>query len=308
MSKKEAIDQIVKLSKEHNITVDEIGAALLGTSLKEKDGKWLTRLRGYLGGAFIFGGLALLAAMIWDDLSSAARVTISYGPGLISFILGIMTVKDARYEKASTPLFIKSAFLLPTGMFVFLHEYADGDDAQLAAMIVFGILALQFMLAFASLRRASLLFFGFLFWLSALGILMERANVPGELIGLSMGIATLVFAARVDKTKNRAISPFYYFIGGLGFLWAAFDIIEDINGLDILYLPVTICMMLLSTRLHSRTLLLVSTFALLGYLGYFTDQYFADVVGWPVALIFLGFLMIGISAKAVKLGQKIKRK
>jgi len=307
-SKQDALTQIITLAKEHDISIDEIGAQIVNKSLENKDGKWLTKLLGYLGGAFIFGGLGLLTAMIWDDLTSATRVLISYGPGIIAFILGIMTVKDTRYEKASTGLFMTSSVLLPTGMFVFLNEYSDGGDAQLAAMVVFGILALQFLLTFSALKRTSLLFFGFLFWNSALGILMERAYVPGELVGIGLGLSILIFAFNVDKTKHRAISPFYYFIGGMGFLWAMFDIIEDISGLDILYLPVTIFMMMASVRVQSRTLLLVSTFSLLGYLGYFTNEYFADVTGWPVALIVLGFLLIGISAQAVKLGQKIPKK
>lgn len=307
-NKKEALEQIIKLSKEHNISLDEIGAQIVSHSIKEKDNKWLTKLLGYLGGAFIFGGLGLLTAMIWDDLNSAARVLISYGPGLIAFILGIMTVKDVRYEKASTGLFITSSVLLPTGMFVFLKEYASGDDVQLASMVVFGILALQFLLTFSALKRTSLLFFGFLFWNSALGILMERSYVPGELIGFALGLSILIFAYSVDKTKHRAISAFYYFIGGLGFLWSSFDIVEDVVGLDILFLPVTIFMMMASVRVQSRTLLTVSTFALLGYLSYFTDQYLADTISWPIALILLGFVLIGISAKAVKLGQKIPKK
>jgi hypothetical protein len=53
---------------------------------------------------------------------------------------------------------------------------------------------------------------------------------------------------------------------------------------------------------------LVSTFSLLGYLGYFTAEYFADVTGWPIALIIMGFILIGISTKAIKLGQKISQK
>jgi len=245
--------------------------------------------------------------MIWGDLGSAARVLISYGPGLVAFILGVITVKDIRYEKASTPLFLKASILLPTGMFVFLKEYASGDDAQLAAIIVFGILAFQFLLTFAALKRTSLLFFGYLFFLGSLGLIMDRAHVPSDLYGISLGLSILTFAFTIDKTKHRSIAAFYYFIGGLGFLWSSFALIENYTGIDILYLPVAIGMMILSVRVQSRTLLLVSTFSVLGYLGYFTDQYFADVTGWPIALIILGFLLIGISAKAVKLGQSIKK-
>jgi len=302
-----ALDEIATLTQKHNITLDEIGACLVNLSLKDKSGSWLSRLLGYWGGVFILGGLGLLTAMIWEDLGSAARVVISYGPGIIGFILAILTVKDARFEKASTPLFIQAALLLPIGMFVYLSEYASGDDTQLAGIVVFGILAIQFLVPYIALKRTSLLFFGVLFFTTSLGMIMERAQVPNELSGLSLGLFLLTLAYTVDKTKHRAIAPFYYFVGGIGFLWASFDLLADDLGIDILYLPITLFMMLVSVRVQSRTLLLVSTFSLLGYLSYFTAQYFADVTGWPLALIVLGFILIGISAKAVKLGQSISK-
>ena len=67
-------------------------------------------------------------------------------------------------------------------------------------------------------------------------------------------------------------------------------------------------MMLLSTRIQSRTLLLVSTLSLFGFLGYFTDEYFADVAGWPLALIVMGFMLVAVSAYAVKLAQRMGNK
>lgn len=305
-SKQTALQDIASLAQKHDISIEEIGAALTKEALKSKDSKWLTYLLGYLGAAFIFGGLGLLIAMIWDDLGSASRVIITYGPGLVAFTLGIMVLSDKKYEKASTPLFLKSAILLPTGMFVFLHEYAEGDDAQLAAMVIFGLLAFQFFAAFLKLNRTSLLFFNYLFWNGSIGILMDRTGVPGEILGITMGLSILIFAWSIDKTPHRAISAFWYFIGSIGFLWSVFDLIEGFFPIDILFLPLTIFMMLLSTRTKSRTLLIISTLALLGFLGYFTDEYFADVTGWPIALIVMGFALIGISTYAVKLGQRIK--
>ncbi|MCB9983380.1 MAG: DUF2157 domain-containing protein [Rhodospirillales bacterium] len=307
-TKKDALEHIVTLAQTHDITLDEIGAHLTKGALKDKSGGWLSRVLGYLGAAFIFGGLGLFITMIWDDLNSPARVIITYGPGIVAFILGILVLKDERYEKASTPLFLKSAVLLPTGMFVFLYEYADGDDAQLAAMIVFGILALQFLLPFFKLQRTSLLFFAYLFWNSSLGILMERADVPGELIGIGLGASIMAVAWTIDRTQHRAIAPFWYFLGSIGLLWSVFDVVKEAPPFDLLYLPLTIGLMIISTRMHSRTLLLVSTFALLGFLGYYTDEYFADVTGWPIALMLMGFMLIGVSAYAVKLGRQIGKK
>ena len=307
-SREDAIEKIASLARAHDLSIDEIGAAITQHTLKSKDSSWLNSLLGYLGGAFIFGGLALFISMVWDDLGSPARVIITYGSGLVAFVLGILVLKDERYARASTPLFLKSAALLPTGMFVFLQEYSSGNDAQLAAMVVFGLLAFQFLGAFASQKRTSLLFFGYLFWNGSLGIFMERTGMSGELFGLALGFSILTFAWSIDRTTHRAIASFWYFIGGIGFLWSVFDIVEGYAVLDVIFLFVSVGMMLISTRIRSRTLLLVSTFALLGFLGYFTEEYFADVTGWPIALMLMGFMLIGVSTYALKLGQSIQSK
>ncbi len=52
-------------------------------------------------------------------------------------------------------------------------------------------------------------------------------------------------------------------------------------------------------------MLVVSVFGLIGYLSFFTYEYFANVIGWPVAMIVMGMVMIGLSAYAFKLGQGI---
>ena len=305
-NKESALNQITDLAHQYDITLDEIGARITKKALKDKSGKWLSSLLGYLGAAFIFGGLSLYVAMIWDDLESLARVVITYGPGLVSFILGIIVLTDERFAKASTPLFLKSALLLPTGMFVFLQEYTSGDDGQLAAMIVFGLLAFQYLGAFFKLKRTSLLFFGYLFWNASIGIFMDRMDISGEMLGIVLGMSIMMVAWSIDKTDHRAIAPFWYFLGSLGLLWSVFDVIEGIAIVDILFLPLTVILMIISTRMYSRTLLLVSTFALLGFLGYYTEEYFADVTGWPIALMLMGFMLIGVSAYAVKLGQQIR--
>ncbi len=304
-NKEKAISKIVVLALKHNISADEIGAVLVKSSLKDKSGSWLSNLMAYIGGAFIIAGLALLTGMIWEDLGSASRFIITYGPGIVAFILGVITVKDHRYEKASTPLFIISATLMPSGMFVFLKEYADGNDVQLATIIVFGLVAIQFLTTFYALKRTTLLFFGYLFAVASFGTLMSRYNVPDDLLGIGLGISILTFSFSIDKTLHRSISGFYYLLGGTGFLWSCFGLLKDFYVFDMLFLPLAIFMMLLSVRVKSRTLLIISTFSLLGYLGYFTSEYFANVTGWPIALIIMGFVLIGVSTKAIKLGQKI---
>ena len=63
----------------------------------------------------------------------------------------------------------------------------------------------------------------------------------------------------------------------------------------------------LSVTLHSRTLLFVATAAILAYTGWFTSEHFADSVGWPIALIIFGLLMIGLSALAFRIDRDYVR-
>jgi len=58
-----------------------------------------------------------------------------------------------------------------------------------------------------------------------------------------------------------------------------------------------------STALRSRTLLATATIATLSYIAYFTGEHFADTIGWPLTLIALGLLLIGMSAFAFRLGR-----
>jgi hypothetical protein len=62
-----------------------------------------------------------------------------------------------------------------------------------------------------------------------------------------------------------------------------------------------------SVFLHSRMLLAVATLAILAYTGYFTGQHFVDSVGWPLALIAFGLVLVGLSALAVRLDRDYVR-
>jgi hypothetical protein len=67
-------------------------------------------------------------------------------------------------------------------------------------------------------------------------------------------------------------------------------------------------MVYLSIRVSSRTLLTVSVVSLLSYLCEFTYKYFANTTAWPLAMIVMGLVMIGLSSYAIKLGQRISGK
>lgn len=303
--REQALTQIASLAAAHNLSLDEIGAVLTKEAQERKNPGLIARILGYLGAALIFGGLALFIGMQWDLLPSAARVLITYGAGFVAFVLGVLSAKDARYKEASAVLFVKSALLLPTGMFVFLHEYSQGGDAKLASIVVFAILCFQFLAVFSKLKTTSLLFFAYLFFNVAVALLFDYIDIRENMSAMALSLSILLVSWKLDATPYRAIVPFWYFVGGAGLLISAFDILEG-TPFDAGLAALSAGLMVVSVRAKSRTLLTVSTIGFLAFLGYYTNEYFKDIVGWPIALIIAGFGLVGISAWAVKLGRSIR--
>jgi uncharacterized membrane protein YjjB (DUF3815 family) len=77
--------------------------------------------------------------------------------------------------------------------------------------------------------------------------------------------------------------------------------------LELSFVVVACGMVFLSTYVRSRSILIVATLGLLGYIGYFTAQRFVNVVGWPLALIGFGLAMIALSAVAVAISRRYIR-
>ncbi|HTK84535.1 MAG TPA: DUF2157 domain-containing protein [Patescibacteria group bacterium] len=308
-AKQHALDQIATLADQHGISIDEIAVRLNKTKpsvMRDGGGSLLKTLMGYVGGIFVFSGVCLLIGMMWDDMSSAERVIITFGPGLIAFIMGALCLKDQRFEKAATPFFLAGAGLQPTGMFVYMHEYLQPTgDMFLPVLGVSGVMLAQQFAGFLKWRRSSLAFFSIMFWAFFIGTALGKLRIDGDLAAVTLSLSLMCLSAAADRSPHRAIAPFWYFIGTAGLLSGYFELIRG-SSLELSYLGLNAFMVWLSISLASRTVLLVSVAGLMGWLAWYTDKYFAHVIGWPVALIILGFVMIALSAYAMKLGRMIK--
>ena len=120
-TRQQALETIRSIITEFNLTPRDV-LALYQTE-QPQSGGLLQRVMIYIGGVLIFMGLCVYIGMIWNDLNPLARVIVSLGSGLVAFTLGMLSHGDQRFVRASTPLFIVAAALIPTGLFVFMDEY-----------------------------------------------------------------------------------------------------------------------------------------------------------------------------------------
>jgi hypothetical protein len=306
----QALAQIVELADRHGLELDDIAAALSAPRAEDDEPPaktaTLTRLLAYLGGVFVFAGLGIFIAMRWQEMNSAARIVVTLGSGVAAFGMAFAATKDRRFAAAATPLNIIAALLQPVGILVAIDEYSTGGDWHYAVLITSGVMLAQQLLVFSATRRSALLFAALFFGAWFVGVLLDLIGAPDEWIALTVGTSLLSLSIGIRKTRHAAVTPFWFLAATAGVLWGLFDLVQY-TPIEPVFIGAACAMVYLSTYVRSRSILIVATLALLGYIGYFTEQRFVNTVGWPLALIAFGIAMLGLSAAAVTISRRYIR-
>lgn len=305
----QALHDIATLANRHGLSLQDIADAM-GNGATAHDGSrargLLVRVLGYVGGTFVFAGVCVFIALQWDTMTSAGRVVITLGSGVAAFILAVLAQRDARFEKATTALFLIATALEPTGLFVLFDEYGAGGDWRWAVLIVCGTMAAQFGAVFVPLARSTLLLVSVAFAVFFAWTAFDLLDVDGEVIALVVGTSLVLSATGVDRTRHRTITPAWYLVGATAALAGLFELVER-SPIELVFLLTAAGVVYLSVAVRSRTLLLVATLAILAYTGWFTNEHFADSVGWPIALVAFGLFLIGLSAMALRIDRTYLR-
>ncbi len=92
-----------------------------------------------------------------------------------------------------------------------------------------------------------------------------------------------------------------YFFGSI----ATLGVISSFGGImDVVAILAIFGLFYASVFLKSRAMLVVSALFLIGHTIKLTATYFVGSVGWPISLIIIGFLIIGIGYGTFMLNKK----
>lgn len=304
-SKEDALLDIVATMRREQLTLSEVENALAPED-KDKSvqsSSLLFKIFGYIGGILVFAGAVLLVSMQWEHLSPLGRIAITLGPGLVAFCSALALTYDERYEKASTAFFLVAALLEPTGILVALKEYIHGDNPAHGVLLMCGVMVLQQGCVFYARQRTVLAFTSIFFALSFCATAFDILHVANDHIGVAVGIVELLIAYGLSLSKHQSIAPIHYFFGSAFFLSGVYGILEK-SSIELLYLGVCCFFIYISIIVRSRILLINGTLALLGYISYFTELHFAHNIGWPITLMLIGLMVIGLGVGAVKLNER----
>ena len=307
--KEEVLKALVDTARTHDIGVKEISDAFdrypASATTASDDGKTsiLTRVLAYLGGTFVFAGLGVFIAMNWESMNFAAQVIITLGSGLAAFVMALIAAQDERYEKAAAPLFLIAAVLQPIGILVIFAEFYTGNEWELVSMVTSGTMAAQQILALKLTQRTTLVFTALVFSIVFMLTLFSYLGIDYDITTIALGGALMSLSVGLDRTRHNGVTPFWYLVGSMALLYGVFSVIER-SPIEIAFLGVAAAVVYLSTVVRSRTLLFVGTLAILSYIGYFSARHFVQSIGWPIALVVFGLLLIGLSATAFRINKK----
>jgi len=301
-TRNEALQQIAQIAARYQLTPDEIISALskdFAADPAERSSGILAKVLAYLGGILVLAGIAIFIGMQWDVFSSATRVLVTLGAGFAIFVFALTTMTDERFSKVTTPMLLIAALLQPTGITVMLNEYSQGGEPEHGLLFMCVVMLVQQFLTFLAKRRTVLLFTSLFFGAAAFGTLGDILDIDFEIIALALGIGLTSLSWVIERSRHESITPFWYFAGSVFFLYGVFDVLEG-SVLEIAYFGVAAGVMYVGTVARSRVLLFTSVIALMAFTGYFFRESLANAFG----LIFMGFLLIGLSAFAMSLNRK----
>jgi len=307
MSEREtALAEIAALARKHGLSLDEVRRALDASAAPAERRGLLGRALGYLGGTFVFAGLCVFVGTFWDEMNSAARIVVTLGSGIVALILSHIATVTPRHEKLATPLYLMAVVLQPTGLLIAFSELSTGGDPLHAQLAVSAVMHVQCLLLFARHRRTTPLFFALFFGFAALATVLELLEADPELNGLVVGATCFLVTIAVQRTEHAGITPFWFLVAAVLLQVSLFEILED-AAFEMTFVALPCALVYFSTSLRSRTLLAAGTLGMLLYIGYFTGEHFADSLGWPIALIVIGFAMMALGTAAVRIHRRYIR-
>ena len=275
--KEEAIAQILQIIEAHSLDAADLRSIVKAA---QKDavahpdgvparrvalGKLVLRVFYYLGGTLVFAGLGIYIETVWQDLTSVQRVLVTLGPGFVAYLLGILFARHPDLEKAATPAHILAFILQPIGGFVLLDEFFDGNDASLGAMAVFGPLAVQQLLTFAALKRASLLLFGLLFVYGFAGAVTVHYDLDFGVSAVSCGLFLYFISVDLQRRRPyRELTPLFFTLGS-GLMLAGISYHVGRTIYEPLVLALCLGFLMHAVVTESRTLYVMSLLYIAGH-------------------------------------------
>jgi uncharacterized membrane protein len=253
-----------------------------------------------IGALIAIIGVVILIAQHWEDIGFAGRILVTLGIGAVTYMAGIL-LKEPQQNAIAQIMFTIAAILAPLGVYVLLDEAHIAIDWSVQfsiAMAFFILFGAAWLIAKRNILTLITIGWGTWSYYVVLNKVFEYMYTDAHLMQwatMVIGITYICIAYsyyRLNATKEQqVVQGILYALGTGAILGAGISI----GGtFDIVFIAFIFAAFYASVFVRSRAMLMLAALFLIGHVIKLTSKYFSDSLNWSLALIVVGFLVIGI--------------
>lgn len=272
----------------------------------------VTKMLYFIGAAIVVVGLIIFVQQIWEDIGAFGRILVTLGLGLLFAGLGSSLLKKNTEDGLGSVFHFMGGMLIPSGALVVLTELYTSIDTLWPIAITIGMTSL-FYLALNSVHKNALITFftianctSFLYLIvgAIVGDSYYSIDKLYQYLTMLTGVCYLLLAQSFQNTWNHKLVGSLHFFGSTGILFAAFMLVLEFGIWELLYFALIAGGLFLAVYMKSKIVLIMTTIFLIVHVAYITSEYFADSLGWPISLVLLGFIFIGLGYASISINKK----
>lgn len=265
-----------------------------------------------IGGLIIFIGATILVSMFWRDMNILGKFTFTLGIALVSYISAILLNKR-NSRILSQILFFLSSVLMPSGVFLMMIDMGNRISTE-TVVIVFSIMFGLFFLAHHITKKSILILINSIYlstiYFAVLSLIGIGRSVEFRfaiiILSLSFLFFNIFYLSKIqlkdekDKKDKNAVSNIINFFSSGAFFGTmlAFGTIADL-----LMIPLLFAGFYLGIFIKNKIILFNSAIFTMAYIIKISAIHFSGIMGWPILLILLGVIMIGIGLYTIKISK-----
>ena len=274
----------------------------------------------YLGSGIVFIGIALLVGNNWQTLSFAVKILATLGAALVAFIIAAMLLRQEKTRRLGYAFSLISILVMPVGI------YAVFDALHLSLRnngqaILFELILLAIYIPARYAVKLRLYIVPITFFSTALFF-----SLAGSVIGPVAGTSTVNFAAYrflisglsyillgyYYTTKTDRIFAALFHVFGIFFVLTAALVLSGfsiektaIQAFWEFFFPILgLASMYFGVFVQQKKVLILSALFLMAYVLKISSEYFSGSLGWPLAVVIAGLVMIAVGYFSVYLNRK----
>lgn len=260
----------------------------------------------YIGGAIVFLGIDILLWQNWSTLSFFTKMLATLGSGVAAYFIGIMLSRYEKLDAAGSAFYLIFALITPVGLYIMLDNAGFPMSDASTVSLVAGAMVAVCLASFYVLKKNVFILFSIIFG-TALFFSMTQDmfgdymnDAETEFYAWRMMTVGVIYIALGRWFVNTVRKSLVGFLNGFGIIFLLGGVMT-MGGNDTVMDKIwswvapfaSLAAIFLSTRFSSKAFLTLGTLFLVLSIFRITADFFANSIGWPLALVLAGIMMMG---------------